>query len=144
MAAAIVALATSGMIVGDARGAFARAPEGPSAPPTQLAVEGARARARRPPLDPAARELRTARGVLAGGIVLTTLCGVGLGLLTYAVVADWGRLHGSRGAPLVRAGVALTSCTLVSIGGIAYGGRRVRALRRGRSVAWTGGLGLRF
>lgn len=139
--AAIVALVA---LVGAAPVASARAHaasiEGPTAAPTQLAVAGRR----RPPVDPHTRELRTARGILAGGIVLTAVCGAGFGLFTYAVVDDGARLSGSRGARVLSAGAALLSCTLLSIAGIAYGGGRVRALRRGGRVAWSPGRGLRF
>jgi hypothetical protein len=121
----------------------ARAEDLPVQPQAQLAVEAPR-RPRRAPLDPATRELRQARGILAGGVVLTALCGVGLGALTYAAVAAGDRWTDRQQGGAITAGVALASCTLIAIAGIGVGASRVRALRSAGRVAWTGGLGLRF
>lgn len=138
------------LILADMQTALAQEPapdgraEGPASPETvQIASEGPR-RPRRPPLDPAKRELRQARGLLAGGIVLTTLCAAGFGLFTYTVVDAGERLQGSAGAKVISAGGALLSCTLVSIAGIGVGASRLRALKSSGRVAWTGGFGLRF
>jgi len=118
--------------------------EGPASPGTvQIATEKPR-RAPRPPVDPATRELRQARGILAGGIVLTALCGVGFGLATYAVVDAGKRLTGASGDRTLGAAAGLFACTLVSIAGIGVGASQLRTLRRDGRVAWTGGLGLRF
>jgi hypothetical protein len=118
--------------------------EGPASPGTaQIATEPPR-RARRLPVDPATRELREARGLLAGGIILTALCGAGFGLATYSVVDRWERLTGSSGDRAVAAVGVLFACTVVSIGGIAVGASKLRKIRRSGRVAWTGGLGLRF
>lgn len=139
------------MLLVDAPQALAQAPapaervEGPaSAGELQLATEGPGRRRRRVPVDPATRERRQARGILAGGIVLTTLCAAGFGLFTYAVVDAGDRLSGARGARTLAAGGALLACTLASIAGIGVGAHRLRVLRRSGPVAWTGGLGFRF
>lgn len=116
----------------------------PTSPGTvQIATEPPR-RQRRPLLDPSKRELRQARGLLAGGIVLTTLCAAGFGLATYTVVKAGERLQGSAGANTFTFGGAMLACTFMSIAGIGLGASRLRALRRSGRVAWTGGLGLRF
>lgn len=118
--------------------------EGPASPGTaQIATEPPR-RARRPPVDPATRELRQARGILAGGIVLTALCGVGFGLATYSAIDRWERLTGASGDRAVAAVGVMFVCTVVAIGGIGMGASKLRTIRRSGRVAWTGGLGLRF
>lgn len=118
--------------------------EGPASPGTaQIATEPPR-RARRPPVDPATRELRQARGILAGSIVLTGLCGVGFGLATYSAIDRWERLTGASGDRAVAAVGVMFVCTVVSIGGIAMGASRLRTIKRSGRVAWAGGLGLRF
>ena len=117
--------------------------EGPAPPGTlQIATERPR-RAPRPPVDPATRQLRQARGTLAGGVVLTALCGAGFGLATYSVVDRWERLTGASGDRAVAAVGVLFACTVVAIAGIGIGASQLRTIRRSR-VAWTGGLGLRF
>lgn len=140
-----------GVLVGDMPTALAQAPasagqlEGPASPGTmQIATEEPRRRRQRPPVDPTTRELRLARGLLAGGIVLTTICSAGFGLFTYAVVDARGKLSGPAGARTVAAGGALLTCTLASIAGIGIGASRLRALRRSGRIVWTGGLGFRF
>lgn len=139
-----------GLVLADTPTALAQEPapagqvEGPLPPGTvQIATEKPR-RPRRPPVDPATRELRQARGILAGGIVLTALCGVGFGLVIYAVVDGGERLKEPAKARAIAAGGALLSCTLVSIAGIGVGASRLRALKGSGRVAWTGGFGLRF
>ena len=139
-----------GLIVADIPDARAQQPapaaqlEGPSSPGTvQIATEKPR-RQRRPLLDPAKRELRSARGILAGGIIFTTACGVGFGVWTYALAERFGRLQGASGDRMLGAGLALLACTVVSVAAIGLGGSRLRALRGSGRVAWTGGLGLRF
>jgi hypothetical protein len=111
--------------------------------PTQLAV-GRPRRPPRPPLDPAARELRQTRGMLAGGIVLTALCGAGFGLFTAAVASDSVRWYGASGDRALAFGGVMLGCTLMSIAAIGVSGRRLHTLKRGGRVAWSGGLGLRF
>jgi len=113
-------------------------------PGTAQLATGRSRRAPRPPVDPATRELRQARGILVGGIVLTTLCGVGFGLATYSAVDRWERLTGASGERSVAAVGVLFACTLVSIAGIGIGASRLRTIKRSGRVAWTGGLGLRF
>ncbi len=121
--------------------ASAQAPraEGP-APGAQLARSGLRTR---PPVDPYTRELREARGILAGGIILTTVCAAGFGAFTYVVIHGGSRLSGPSGGRVLAAGGAMLACTLASVAGIAVGAHRLRRLRGGH-VAWTGGLGFRF
>lgn len=118
--------------------------QGPAAPGSMQLATGKQRRPRRPPLDPATRELRQARGILAGGVVFTALCGVGFGLATYAVADRWERLSGASGERSVAAIGVLFACTVVSIAGIGIGASRLRAVKRSGRVAWTGGLGLRF
>lgn len=121
-----------------------RGAQEPASPETvRIATEPPR-HPRRPLLDPSQRELRQARGFLAGGIVLTTLCAVGFGLVTYTAVKAGDRLQGAAGANTFTAGGAMLACTLMSIAGIGIGARRLRALRTSGRIAWTGGLGLRF
>lgn len=120
--------------------ARAQAPRAEGPAPAQLARAGPRPR---PPVDPYTRELREARGILAGGIILTGVCGVGFGAFTYVVIHGGCRLSGSAGGRVLAAGGAMLACTLASVAGIAFGAHRLRGLRRGR-VAWTGGLGIRF
>lgn len=117
-------------------------PAPPAPPAVQLATSPPR-RAR-PPLDPAARQLRQARGILAGGVVLTAVCGVGFGLATWAAVDARDRLEGASGGRVIAAAGVLFACTVAAIAGIGVGARRLHALRPARRVAWTGGLGLRF
>ena len=118
--------------------------EGPSSPGSmQLATEGPR-RPRRPPLDPATRELRQTRGILAGGIVFTALCGVGFGLFTAVLVRSGARLTGQSGDRTLAAGGVMLVCTIASIAAVGVGASRLRALKSPGRVAWTGGLGLRF
>lgn len=133
-------MTTAGLLALTLTLAPAPAPASPGA--AQLAASPTRPP--RPALDPAARALRQARGILAGGIILTTLCGVGFGLFTWAVVDAGDRLSGHAGARTVSAGGALLACTVASIAGIGVGAHRLRAVRGPRRVAWTGGLGLRF
>lgn len=117
--------------------------EGPAPPETmQIATEEPRRR-RRPPLDPATRELRQTRGILAGGIVLTALCGAGFGLAVYAIVDAGKKLQGASGSRVFGAAGAMLACTAVSIAAIGVSSKRLRA-RRGARVAWAGGLGLHF
>lgn len=110
------------------------------APAAQLATSPRR---QRPPIDPHTRELRQARGLLAGGILFTALCGVGFGLVTWVVVDRGARLSGRSGDRVFAGGGAMFACTVASIAGIGIGAHKLRALQ-GRRVAWTGGLGLRF
>lgn len=119
---------------------------GDPAPPAPAAVQLATAppRRTRPPLDPAALQLRQARGILAGGVVLTAVCGVGFGLATWAAVDARDRLSGASGGRVIAAAGVLLACTVASIAGIGVGAHRLRALRPTRRVAWSGGLGLRF
>ena len=134
-----------GLIVADmptARAQPAAQVEGPASP-TQIAVETPR-RPRRPPLDPAARELRQTRGTLAGGIVLATLCAAGFGLFTYAVIDKGWRLQGASGSRVFSAGGAMLGCTVLSVAALGVSGKRLRALKHPGRVAWTGGFGLRF
>jgi len=139
-----------GLILADTPTAFAQAPvpaeqvEGRASSGTvQIATEKPR-RPRRPPPDPATRELRQARGILAGGIVLTALCGVGFGLVTYALIAENERFKEPGRGRALAGGVTLFACTLASIAGIGVGGKRLRALKSSGRAAWTGGLGLHF
>jgi hypothetical protein len=139
-----------GLIVAEVPTALAQAPapvaraEGPASPgDVQIATEPPR-RPRRPLLDPGKRELRQARGLLAGGIVLTTLCGVGFGLVSYVIVDRWNRLYGVSGSNTLGAAGTLLGCTVLSIGGISVGATRLKKLRSSGGVAWTGGLGFRF
>lgn len=123
----------------------AEAPDTPTVLPVvetvQIAAEKPR-RPRRPPLPPAKRELRQARGLLAGGIILATLCSAGFGFITYALIAGRDRFNDrSRSGAYTMLG-ATFSCTLASAAGIGVGARKLRSLK-GR-VAWTGGLGLQF
>lgn len=144
---------TLGLLLADMPTAHAQAPapapagqvEGPApAPaPVQLATQAPR-RPRRPPLDPAARELRTARGILAGGIVFTALCSAGFVAWTVAIARIDRPIQGAGADRLILAGPILLGCTIASVAGIGVGARRVRALRSSGRVAWTGGLGLRF
>lgn len=138
LAAVVVALA-------DPPAANAEPPAAaPASPGTlQLATEAPKRR-RRPPLDPAARQLRQARGLLAGGIVLTTLCSVGFGLSVAAAVDRGDRLTGSSGDRIVAGAGIMLACTLVSIAGIGVGAHKLRALRSSGRIAWSGGLGFRF
>lgn len=106
----------------------------------QIATEKPR-RPRRPPVDPATRELRQTRGMLAGGVVLTALCGVGFGLVVYVVADSGAKLQGASGGRVIGAGGAMLACTALSIAAIGVGASRLRARKR---VAWAGGLGLHF
>ncbi len=118
--------------------------EEPSTPGTAQIATGRPSRPRRPPLDPTTLDLRQTRGILAGGIVLTALCGAGFGLLMYAVVDTRGQLKDQAEGRAVGAGVGLLSCTFLSIAAIGVASKRLRTLKSSGRVAWTGGLGLRF
>lgn len=139
-----------GLILADTPKALAQEPtpaaqvEGPASPGTvQLATEGPR-RPRRPRLDPAQRELRQARGIFAGGIVLTALCGVGFGVITYVLVAEHEKFTNPGMSRASTGAGALFACTLTSVAGIGVGAERLRALRAGGRVAWAGRFGLQF
>jgi hypothetical protein len=139
-----------GLTLADTPTALAQEPapvaqvEEPSPPETlQLASKGPR-RPRRPPLGPEARKLRQTRGLLAGGIVFTALCGAGFGLFVYTVVDAGKRLQGSSGDRVVAAGGAMLACTFLSVAAIGVSSHRLRALNGSGRVAWTGGFGFRF
>jgi hypothetical protein len=89
--------------------------------------------------DPA---LRKARGMLAGGIIFTAICGAASVLAIFAAIKRPNRTSGSDTADYYRASTALITCTAGSIGLAAYGAARIRRIRH--LAEWTGGLGLRF
>lgn len=142
------ALLALGLIFADVPTALAREPvpsrfAGTASYPT-LQLAGGTSRRNRVSVDPETRKLRQTRGLLAGGIVLTALCGAGFGLSTYAAVHAGDRLHGLRGDNIIKMlGVSL-ACTVLAIGAVGASARRLHTLRGARRVAWTGGLGLRF
>lgn len=88
--------------------------------------------------DPA---LRKARGILAGGIVFTVICGVGSALAIVAV-AQTKHTYGSSGKNAIAGVTGLLACTVGAIGMASYGATRLR--KRRHLAEWTGGLGLRF
>jgi len=89
--------------------------------------------------DPA---LRKARGMLAGGIIFTAICGAGSVLAIFAAIKRPNRTSGTDTADYYRGSTALITCTAGSIGLAAYGAARIRRIRH--LAEWTGGLGLRF
>lgn len=112
-----------------------------------------------PPVDPPEREaqqyavplpgrrsrdpsLRKARGMLAGGILFTVICGAGSALAIAAAVDRPRRTYGTASQSFLRAATALIGCTVGAIGLAASGAVRLR--RKRRLAEWTGGLGLRF
>lgn len=98
--------------------------------PQQFAVPVSTRRSR----DPA---LRKARGILAGGIIFTVICGVGSALALVTVVRAR-----PTGKNAIAGATGLLACTVGAIGMASYGATR---LRKHRHLAeWTGGLGLRF
>ncbi len=88
--------------------------------------------------DPA---LRKARGILAGGILFTILCGAGSALVFVAIVRTK-HVSGPRGNNLIAGATGLLTCTVGAIGMASYGATRLR--KRRHMAEWTGGLGLRF
>lgn len=88
--------------------------------------------------DPA---LRKARGILAGGIIFTVICGAGSALTIYAM-ARTRHASGPVGKNLVAGLTGLLTCTVGAIGMASYGATRLR--KRRHLAEWTGGLGLRF
>lgn len=127
-----------GLVVADVPTALAQAT---LLPPRPGALQRAVGQPRRPPVN---RELRQARGILAGGVALTTICAAGFGVFVYVVADRGGKLYGAAGDRTFAFGGAMLACTLMAVAGIGVGASRVRALRRGGRVAWTGGFGLRF
>ncbi len=89
--------------------------------------------------DPA---LRKARGMLAGGILFTVICGAGSALAIAAAVDRPRRTYGTASQDFFRAATALIGCTVGAIGLAAAGAVRIRRIRH--LAEWTGGLGLRF
>lgn len=88
--------------------------------------------------DPA---LRKARGILAGGIIFTVICGVGSALAIVAV-AQTKHTYGTSGKNAIAGMTGLLACTVGAIGMASYGATRLR--KRRHLAEWTGGLGLRF
>jgi len=88
--------------------------------------------------DPA---LRKARGILAGGILFTILCGAG-SALTFVAIVRTKHVSGPRGNNLIAGATGLLACTVGAIGMASYGATRLR--KRRHMAEWTGGLGLRF
>ena len=92
--------------------------------------------------DPA---LRKARGILAGGIIFTVICGAG-SVLAFVAIARTKHSSESTGGPsgknLIAGATGLLTCTVGAIGMASYGATRLR--KRRHMAEWTGGLGLRF
>lgn len=88
--------------------------------------------------DPA---LRKARGILAGGIIFTVICGVG-SALAFVAVAKAKHPYGTSGKNAIAGATGLLACTVGAIGMASYGATRLR--KRRHLAEWTGGLGLRF
>lgn len=135
------------LVLGDAPSALAQTPPAPRAEGPQnlqLATGGSRTRRQRPPVDAHTRKLRQTRGLLAGGIIFTAVCGVAFGLFTYAIVDNRGHLSGRAGKNALSATGTMLLCTGLSIATVAASAKRLRSLQGYGRISWTGGLGFRF
>ena len=88
--------------------------------------------------DPA---LRKARGMLAGGIIFSAICGGASVLFIVAAVHRPSGFNGSQ-SEYIQATTGLITCTAGSIALASYGAVRIRKIRG--LAEWTGGLSLRF
>lgn len=135
------------LVLADAPSALAQAPLAARAERPQnlqLAAGGSRTWRRRPPVDSHTRKLRQTRGLLAGGIIFTAVCGAAFGLVLYALVDSRGHLSGRAGKNTLSAAGTMLLCTGASIATVASSATRLRSLQGYGRISWTGGLGFRF